>query len=193
MAKRQTVAYFCFAELRCGNEDEMNSFDVVVIVGLIVAMAIGFRAGLLRSAVTILGYLVAMPIAVWITGLVVPQMAGNAAVSNTQNSLVFFAVFLLSGIVLGSLLRMAINDLIGHEIGIGDRLGGAALGAVRILLIAVTFVLIFEQLVPTGMQPAYMTTSQLRPLLSLAGQRGVKSLPPDVMATIDRWKRDHRI
>jgi hypothetical protein len=82
--------------------------------------------------------------------------------------------------VLGSLLRMAINDMIGHEIGIGDRLGGALLGAIRVGLIAVTLVLIFDQLVPANRQPAYMTGSHLRPLLSLAGQKGVKSLPPDV-------------
>lgn len=171
----------------------MNSFDVVVYAGLVVAMVIGFRAGLLRSAVTILGYLVAMPIAVWITGLIVPQISGNAAVSDTQNSLVFFGAFLLSGIVLGSVLRMAINDMIGHEIGIGDRLGGALLGAIRVGLIAVTLVLIFDQLVPANMQPAYMTGSQLRPLLSLAAQKGVKSLPPDVTATIEQWKRAHRL
>jgi membrane protein required for colicin V production len=171
----------------------MNSFDVVVYAGVAVAMVIGFRAGLLRSAVTILGYLVAMPIAVWITGLIVPQISGNAAVSNAQNSLVFFGAFLLSGIVLGSVLRMAINDMIGHEIGIGDRLGGALLGAVRVGLIAVTLVLIFDQLVPANMQPAYMTGSQLRPLLSLAAQKGVKSLPPDVTATIEQWKRAHQL
>jgi membrane protein required for colicin V production len=171
----------------------MNSFDVVVYAGLIIAMVIGFRAGLLRSAVTILGYLVAMPIAVWITGLIVPRISGNAAVSDTQNSLVFFGAFLLSGIVLGSVLRMAINDIIGHEIGIGDRLGGALLGAIRVGLIAVTLVLIFDQLVPANLQPAYMTGSQLRPLLSLAAQKGVKSLPPDVTATIEQWKRAHRL
>ncbi|SFL82935.1 membrane protein required for colicin V production [Bradyrhizobium sp. NFR13] len=170
----------------------MNSFDVVVYVGLIVAMVIGFRAGLLRSAVTILGYLLAMPIAVWITGLIAPQLSGAAA-PTTQNSLLFFAIFLVSGIVLGSLLRMAINDMIGHEIGIGDRLAGALLGATRVGLIAVTLVLIFDQLVPADRQPAYMTGSHLRPLLSLAGQKGVKSLPPDVTATIEQWKRAHRL
>jgi membrane protein required for colicin V production len=170
----------------------MNSFDVVVYVGLNVAMVIGFRAGLLRSAVTILGYLLAMPIAVWITGLIAPQLSGAAA-PTTQNSLLFFAIFLVSGIVLGSLLRMAINDMIGHEIGIGDRLAGALLGATRIGLIAVTLVLIFDQLVPADRQPAYMTGSHLRPLLSLAGQKGVKSLPPDVTATIEQWKRAHRL
>ncbi len=52
---------------------------------------------------------------------------------------------------------MAINDVIGHEIGIGDRLGGALLGAIRVGLIAVTLVLIFDQLVPADRQPAYMT------------------------------------
>jgi membrane protein required for colicin V production len=107
--------------------------------------------------------------------------------------LLFFAIFLVSGIVLGSLLRMAINDVMGHEIGIGDRLGGALLGAIRVGLIAVTLVLIFDQLVPADRQPAYMTGSQLRPLLSLAGQKGVKSLPPDVTATIEQWKRAHRL
>ena len=170
----------------------MNSFDVVVYVGLIVAMVIGFRAGLLRSAVTILGYLLAMPIAVWITGLIAPQLSGAAA-PTTQNSLLFFAIFLVSGIVLGSLLRMAINDMIGHEIGIGDRLAGALLGATRVGLIAVTLVLIFDQLVPADRQPAYMTGSHLRPLMSLAGQKGVKSLPPAVTATIEQWKRAHRL
>src|SRR3954471_3116852 len=108
----------------------MNSFDAVVYLGLIVAVVTGFRAGLLRSAVTILAYLIAMPIAVWVTGLIVPRLAGNAMVSNTDNSLVFFGAFLLSGLVLGTVLRMAVNDVIGHEIGIGDRLGGALLGAV---------------------------------------------------------------
>ena len=44
----------------------MNSFDAVVYLGLFVAVVTGFNAGLLRSAVTILAYLIAMPIAVWI-------------------------------------------------------------------------------------------------------------------------------
>jgi membrane protein required for colicin V production len=54
-------------------------------------------------------------------------------------------------------------------------------------------VLIFDQLVPADRQPAYLTGSQLRPLLSMAGQKGFKSLPPDVTAYIDRLKRDQHI
>lgn len=163
----------------------MNSFDMVVVAALIIAMALGFRAGLLRSAVTILGYLIAAPIAVWINGLVTQP----AAPSQVQESLLFFAILLVAGIVLSALLRMAVNDLIGAHIGLGDRLGGALLGAVRITLIAVTLVLIFDQLVPAHLQPSYLAGSQLRPLLSRLGQSGIRSLPPDLVARIDQLKR----
>ncbi|QUS38136.1 CvpA family protein [Tardiphaga alba] len=167
----------------------MNSFDVVIYAALIVAVVLGFRAGLLRSAVTILGYLVAAPIAIWITGLILPQATTT---SQAQNSLIFFAMFLVAGIVLGSLLRLAVNDLIGAHIGIGDRLGGALLGAIRVGLIALTLVLIFDQLVPANMQPPYLTGSHLRPLLSRLGQTGIRSLPPDVTTRFDQLKRGQR-
>ena len=102
-------------------------------------------------------------------------------------------MFLISGMVLGKLARLALDDAIGSQAGIGDRLGGAALGAVRVGLVAITLVLVFDQLVPLDRQPAFLTGSQLRPLLSSAGQMGIRSLPPDVAATIDRLKREQRI
>jgi membrane protein required for colicin V production len=171
----------------------MNSFDAVVCLGLIVAVVTGFNAGLLRSAVTILAYLIAMPIAVWAMSLVSPEIDGKFSSPLTQNSLLFFAIFLIAGMVLGKLMRMALDDTIGPEAGFGDRLAGAVLGAVRVGLVAVTLVLIFDQLVPPDRQPAFLTGSQLRPLLSVAGQRGFRSLPPDVAAYIDRLKKDRRI
>jgi membrane protein required for colicin V production len=64
---------------------------------------------------------------------------------------------------------------------------------VRVALVAITLVLIFDSLVPPDRQPAYLTGSHLRPLLSVAGQKGFRSLPPDVIATIDRLKKDRRI
>ena len=171
----------------------MNSFDAVVYLGLVIAVVTGFNAGLLRSAVTILAYLIAMPIAVWAMSLVSPEIDGRFSSPLIQNSLLFFGIFLIIGIVLGKLMRMALDETIGPGSGIGDRLAGAALGAVRVGLVAITLVLIFDQLVPSDRQPAYLIGSQLRPLLSMAGQKGFKSLPPDVAATIDRLKKDRRI
>jgi membrane protein required for colicin V production len=171
----------------------MNSFDAVVFLALIVATVSGFNAGFLRSAVTILAYLVAMPIAVWIMSLVSTGTDGKLGSPLLQGSPLLFGIFLITGIVLGKFMRMALDDTVGPQAGIGDRLAGAALGAVRIGLVAVTLVLMFDQLVPSDRQPAFLAGSRLRPLLSVAGQRGFKSLPPDVVAYIDRLKRDRRI
>jgi membrane protein required for colicin V production len=171
----------------------MNSFDGAIYLGLSVAVVTGFNTGLLRSALTILAYLIAMPIAVWAMSLMSPQIGGKFPASLMQNSLLFFGIFLVAGMVLGKLARMALDETIGAQAGIGDRLGGAALGAVRVGLVATTLVLIFDQLVPIDRQPAFLTGSQLRPLLSAAGQKGFRSLPPDVTATIDRLKREQRI
>jgi membrane protein required for colicin V production len=101
--------------------------------------------------------------------------------------------FLIIGMALGKVARMAIDEAIGSEAGLGDRVGGAALGAVRVGLVATTFVLIFDQFVPISRQPAFLNGSQLRPLFSAAGQKGLRSLPPDATATFDRLKQEHRI
>jgi membrane protein required for colicin V production len=170
----------------------MNSFDAVVYLALLVAVVTGFNTGLLRGAVTILAYLIAMPIAVGVTSLLAPQIAGKFATPLIQNSLLFFCTFLIAGMVLGKVARMALDDAVGSA-GIGDRLGGMMLGAVRIGLVAITLVLVFDQLVPSDRQPAFLTGSQLRPLLSKAGQLGFRSLPPEVIATIDRLKQERRI
>src|SRR6202035_5938946 len=101
-----------------------------------------------------------------------------------------FATVRVSGMALAKMARMASDEPLGSEAGIGDRLAGALLGTARVGLVAITLVLIFDQLVPADRQPAYLTGSQLRPLLSMAGQRGFRSLPPEGAATIDRIKKD---
>src|ERR1700682_2803626 len=171
----------------------MNPFDAAVYLGLAVAVVTGFNAGFLRSLVTILAYLVAMPIAVWMMSLASSSVDGKFDSPLMQNSLLLFGIFLVAGIVLGKMMRMTLDETVGSEAGIGDRLAGAVLGAVRVGRVAITMVLIFDSLVPLDRQPAFLTGSQLRPLLSVAGQRGFKSLPPDVAAYIDRIKKERRI
>jgi len=170
----------------------MNNFDIAVYAGLVVAVVTGFNTGLLRSAITILGYLIAAPMAVWAMSAIAPQI--NPSTSPlTQNWGLFFGAYLVIGIGVSKLMRIALDETIGSEAGLGDRLGGAALGAVRVGLVATTLVLIFDQLVPVDRQPAFLNGSQLRPLFSTIGQKGFKSLPPEVTATIDRLKKAQRI
>ena len=170
----------------------MNGFDLAVYVGLLIAMVSGFSTGLVRSGVTILAYLVAMPIAVWVMSLV-PASSGNANSPLMQNWGFFLGAFLIIGMVLGKLARITVDEAIGSEAGIVDRLGGAALGAARVALVATSVVLVFDQLIPADRQPAFLKGSQLRPIFSAAGQKGFRSLPPDVAAAIDRLKHERRI
>jgi membrane protein required for colicin V production len=171
----------------------MNIFDIAIGVMLIVVTAIGYRAGLMRSAMSILGYVAAMPIAIWATSLIAPQANTALGQPLTQSSLIFIAAFLVAGVVLGMLLRLAVNDMIGDHINLADRLGGAALGAARVTLIAVTLVMIFDRLIPANAEPSYLVGSKLRPLLSSVAAMGVRSMPPELIAQIDRLKRDTRM
>ncbi|HXB77234.1 MAG TPA: CvpA family protein [Bradyrhizobium sp.] len=169
----------------------MNLFDIVVCVTLVSAAASGFKAGLLRSAVTILAYLIAMPTAVFLMSLF--SADGNRLGSTVaQGSPVLFGTFLITGIMLSKFMRMALEDAIGPDAGIADRLAGAALATVRTSLVAIAFVLSFDQL-SSGRQPAFLTGSLLRPALAAAGQKGLSSLPPSVVAYIDRLKQARRI
>jgi membrane protein required for colicin V production len=171
----------------------VNSFDIAVYLGLAVAMITGFNTGLLRSAVTILAYVFAMPIAVWAISVIGPQADDRFASPLMPNWGLFLGAFLAIGMGLGKLARVALDETIGSEAGLTDRLAGAALGAIRVGLVATSMVLIFDQLIPSDRQPAFLNGSQLRPVFSAAGQRGFRSLPPELAATIDRLKRERRI
>jgi membrane protein required for colicin V production len=171
----------------------MNNFDIAVYAGLIIAAVTGFNTGLLRSAITILAYLIAAPMAVWAISAIAPQISGAGVSPLTQNWGLFLGAYLAIGVGIAKLMRITLDETIGSEAGLGDRLAGAALGAVRVGLVATTVVLIFDQLVPSDRQPAFLNGSQLRPLFSAVGQKGFKSLPPEVAVTIDRLKKEQRI
>jgi membrane protein required for colicin V production len=172
-------------------------FDAAVYLVMFIAVVAGFNSGFLRSMMTILGYVAAMPIAVAAMSLVSPKtVSGAAAQSHSlwgDKSLLFFAIFLVAGMVLGALLRLAVSETTGSRIGIPDRLAGSLLGAVRVGLVAVLLVLVFDRLIPHGREPAFLRDSQLRPYLSIAARAGLRSLPPETTAFIDQLKREHRM
>jgi membrane protein required for colicin V production len=170
----------------------MNSFDAVVCLLVVVAAVTGFNNGLLRSLATILGYVCAMPVAVAVASKL-PVPAGAPAMPWGEKPAVVFGLFLAMGVLFGTLLRSALRETVGPSVRIADRLAGAMLGAVRIFLVAVTMVLIFDRLIPADRQPAFLSESHLRPILSIAAKRGLKSLPPDVADYLDQLKIDSRL
>ena len=167
----------------------LNPFDAAIYLVALVAVVMGFNAGLLRSLATIFGYLVAAPVAVAATPPLSKFFTELFHLPPTQPWVEFCAVFLAAGLVLSAMCRLAVSELIGPRVNFPDRVAGALLGAVRIALLAVLLVLIFDRIIPAGREPSFLIGSQLRPILSEAGRAGLRSLPPDVTDFIDRLKR----
>ena len=162
------------------------TFDIAIGLITLVAIVIGFQAGIIRSAATILGYISAAPIAVFVTAFITKGLAGSFDVSV---SFIFICVFIAIGFILGALLRFSIDEAVGPARSFLDRFLGAGLGAVRIGLVAVTLVLVFDRVIPAGREPGYMIGSRLQPILLQAGKRGLRSLPPETTTYIDQLKR----
>lgn len=166
----------------------MNAFDAVIYAIAIGAIVIGFSVGLLRSLAAILAYLIAAPLA---AGLL-PHINAlvHATPSDEQDWLIFFIIFVAVGIGINALLRIIVSECVGRDIGWPDRLAGACLGGIRIGLVAVLVVAVFDRLVPPDREPWFLVGSHLRPYLSAAGQIGLRSLPPEVDDYIERLKQE---
>ncbi len=171
----------------------MNLFDAAIYLCLFVAVVAGFMSGLLRSLATIFGYVCAAPLAIAVAPFLSRLAIAQFKVPPAQTWVVLVVVFLLAGMVLSALLRLAVSEMVGPNPSIPDRVAGAILGAVRIGLLAVLIVVIFDRIIPAGREPAFLIGSQWRPVLSRAGQTGLKTLPPDVVDFIDRLKRERGI
>lgn len=168
---------------------DINSFDAVIGALTLVAAAMGYSTGLLRSMATIFGYLAAAPVAVVATPWVASLIAEPQIAQPLPQWGIFCAVLIIAGMVLGGLLRAALGAVVGPTISLPDRLAGAMLGAGRIALVAVALVLVFDRIIPPHLTPPFLAQSRLRPILATAAAAGVKSLPPDVEAYIDQLKR----
>ncbi|MGO4714002.1 CvpA family protein [Bradyrhizobium sp. 2TAF24] len=168
----------------------LNLFDLMVAAAALVAAFTGFRAGLIRSLAMILGYASAMPLVLLVMGHAGPAFDTTGL---TRNAFVFFGLFVAAGFLIGSLLQVAVNDLLGPRISVLDRIAGSALGVARVGLVAIALVVVFDRIVPSDRQPAMLRDSRLHPMLSGAGQLGLGALSPEVAAAIDQLKREQKI
>jgi len=91
----------------------MNPFDAAVYFVTIVAIIMGFHAGLLRSLAAIFGYLTAMPLALAAAPPLSQILTDQFHLPQAQPWAVLCGIFLLAGMVLSALLRMAVSALVG--------------------------------------------------------------------------------
>jgi len=169
----------------------MNLFDAAVLVTALLAVVMGFNAGLLRSLATILAYAIAAPAALAVTPLLNTVFADRFEPTPANLALLFVGVFLGFGLLFGMVARRAVGGVAGTHVMFADRLLGALLGLVRIGPLAVLMVMIFAAIIPPGREPAWLLESKSRPYFAAAGESGLRSLPPELSNYIERLKRQH--
>ncbi len=168
----------------------MNPFDAAVFGLALVALVTGFSAGLLRSLATILAYVIAAPIALAVSPRLTDYLIAQSLITREWAGFVPLGILIAIGLLLGAMMRGAVGSATGGRTVFIDRVLGALLGAVRIALLAVVLVLIFERIIPAGREPDWLAQSQLRPYLSAAGAQGLRALPPEATNYIDRLKQE---
>ena len=165
-------------------------FDAVIYAFGALAFLMGFNSGLLRSLATIIGYVIAAPVALAVGPAATLFLAQHYEIPPAYNVAVTAVILVAAGMLFSVLLRRVLNDAVGTQIGLVDRAAGALLGAARIALVAVMIAVIFDRIITPGRQPEWLKDSQLYPKLSAAGQVGVKALPPEAIGYIDRLKKE---
>ncbi len=168
----------------------MNFFDAAIYLFALVAIVTGFNAGLLRSLATILAYAAAAPLAIAFSPRITSFLIERNFLTADKAAYVPFVVLLALGFVLGVLLRHAVAGLTGDHTVFIDRVLGAVLGAVRVALLGILLIVIFERMIPAGSEPSWLADSKLRPYFSAAGAAGLRALPPETAAYIDRFKKE---
>src|SRR5262245_9399259 len=124
----------------------MTPLDLIIIALTIFAAVMGWRSGLLRSLATILGYALAVPLAIALAPKLAPLVQARA-------EFVALALLIALGFGFGALLRQVTAGIAGAQVGLFDRLAGATLGIVRIALLAILMMLIFDKIIPAKRQP----------------------------------------
>jgi membrane protein required for colicin V production len=166
----------------------MNWFDVLLIGILVASVAHGFARGFIRIGIgfiaTVLGFLLAS----WFYGtagsFLTPAIHSPVIANIAGFGIVFAGVMVLGAIVSAVLARML--RLVG--LGMADRAGGAALGAVRGVLFCV--IVIVGILAFSPRRPTAVAESHFAPYLAETAQSMANLTPYEIRNGVRRQYED---
>jgi membrane protein required for colicin V production len=149
----------------------LNAFDIVLLVIFFISVIIGFGRGFVSEVLSLVILIAAFVVAIMFTNSLSAYFANSAAVhgaisqtstatgTNTAQSASYitlgisFAVLFIGTLIVGLLLKMFLNLLMGAGlIGFGNRILGAIFGAIRGVLLDLALVFII-QLSPLTKEP----------------------------------------
>jgi membrane protein required for colicin V production len=162
-------------------EAPLSWFDVIILAVIVVSTVMSLGRGLIREAFSVISFIVGFA-----TALVAIHYFKEPLASVIPKSwpvitpvAILFVVGFLTSYSLAAFVGSRLSKLIhaSPEIGVLDRLAGAAFGTVRGVLAAILFVLLMHQVLPDGDTPTDIAKAKSYPYLNSAASWVQKRIP----------------
>ncbi len=159
--------------------------DLLLVLCFLLTLASGLRGGFFRELFSLAGVAAGVAAGMHFTGMVAAKLP-HLIRGSIASAIVFLAVFLIVYAIL-SVTGIAFSALWeGRKPGGASRLLGAAMGAVRGLLLVLVLAGTMVLLSPAG--SPRLARSKVLPRLTPAVTRGAVFLPQDVrVRLLERW------
>jgi membrane protein required for colicin V production len=158
----------------------------VVLISALLAMLRGFT----REVLAIASWGAAAIAAVYFHPLLLPYLkpyiSKDVVAMAAAAGIVFFVT-----LVLVSLITVRLSDaILDSKVGALDRSLGFVFGAVRGLLLCVVAYVFFGWLVPDKLQPEWVRTARMKPILQATGDQLMAMLPDDPEGLLNKLKKN---
>ncbi|HET8547943.1 MAG TPA: CvpA family protein [Bryobacteraceae bacterium] len=166
----------------------MNWFDIVLIIIVVASVANGFARGFIRIGIGFIATVLAFLLAAWFygsAGALLTPVIHSPVLANVAGFGLVFAAVMVVGAITSALLARALR-LVG--LGLADRAGGAALGAVRGILFCV--ILLVGILAFSKKTPAAVAHSHFAPYLTETAQYMANLTPYEIRNGVRRQYQD---
>ncbi len=155
----------------------MSGLDIVIAIVVLIGLWRGFQLGLVKTAVGLVGWLIALIAATRLAGSVSPQLSGIVQNPVLQMAMAFLLVVIVILAVMHLVAFVFSGVLKTLRLGIVDKMAGGVLGAAKNVLMVLV---VLSVSAPLLVQMPQWQTSVLAPELMPYAPMG-KELVSDVM------------
>lgn len=148
----------------------MSAFDVIILAVIVVSAVMSLGRGLIREAFSVISFIIGGLAAYFALQTFREPLASviPADWPSITPSAILVVVGFLAAYSLAAFIGGRLSKLIhaSPEIGVVDRLAGAAFGVVRGVLAAILFVLLMHQVLPEADTPTFVSKARSYPYLN---------------------------
>jgi membrane protein required for colicin V production len=168
-------------------------FDFVIVGVIVISAIMSTGRGLVREATSVISFIVGFIVAGYTLTLfkkpledIMPDSWGSVTPSAILVVVGFLAAYTLAAWLGGRVSKLIHSS---PEIGVLDRLAGAAFGVVRGALAGVLFVLLMQQVLPEEGRPQDIVRAQTYSYLNTAAEGIRKVVPGFLPQAVDAGKK----